>query len=137
MARDSRLRLRDPPPRRRSGRGGDRRGGRPGLPDLERHPRQRPDRGGGVAALSAARERLLEASVVVPHTDADGLAAGAIALRGRGEPADAALLLGRGETPWTAALPPGPPALLDWGVRALDRPALVVDHHVPEAEPRA
>jgi single-stranded-DNA-specific exonuclease len=27
--------------------------------------------------------------------------------------------------------------VLDWGVRRLDRPGLVVDHHVPEAEPRS
>ena len=86
--------------------------------------------------MTRAREALLAAARVVPHTDADGLAAGAMALRARGESADAALLLGRGETPWTTELPPGAPALLDWGVRELDRPAVIVDHHAPEARPR-
>jgi single-stranded-DNA-specific exonuclease len=89
---------------------------------------------------SRARLALRNAAAVVPHTDADGLAAGAIALRDRGEGADAAVLLGRGETPFAhpspAALPEGPLAVLDWGVRPLERPALVVDHHLPEAGPR-
>jgi single-stranded-DNA-specific exonuclease len=85
--------------------------------------------------LEEAATLLREAAVVVPHTDADGLAAGAIALRSRGEPATAAVLLGRGQTPFAASLPPGPPAILDWGIRALEGPALLVDHHVPEAEP--
>ena len=81
-----------------------------------------------------AREAVLAAAAVVPHTDADGLAAGAIALRARGEDASAAVLLGRGETPFApdAALPDGPLAILDWGVRPLDRPAVLVDHHAPE-----
>ena len=61
-------------------------------------------------------EALRGADVVVPHTDADGLAAGAIALRERGEPAAAARLYGRGENPWRDP-PPGVPLLLDWGVR--------------------
>ena len=71
----------------------------------------------------------------MPHTDADGLAAGAIALRARGEGAEAAVLLGRGETPFAveARLPDGPLAILDWGVRPLARPAVLVDHHAPEA----
>jgi len=79
----------------------------------------------------------MEGGVVVPHTDADGLAAGAIALRLQGRGADAAVLLGRGATPFgpDAALPPGPVAVLDWGVRPLARPGVVVDHHVPEASP--
>ena len=42
------------------------------------------------------RDALLAADHVVPHTDADGLAAGAIALRARGEGAGAAVLLGPG-----------------------------------------
>lgn len=83
--------------------------------------------------MKEIRAALLAADVVVPHTDADGLAAGAIALRARGEPAAAALLYGRGENPWRTP-PPGTPALLDWGHRASGRP-VVVDHHVPEAEP--
>ena len=81
------------------------------------------------------REALLGATVVVPHTDADGLAAGALALRARAEPADAALLLERGRTPWSEALPAGRVAILDWGMRALDPPALIVDDHAPEGEP--
>jgi hypothetical protein len=87
------------------------------------------------AELGRVREALAAAATIVPHTDADGLAAGAMALRSRGEGAEAAVLFGRGENPWTQPLPPGAPALLDWGVRALDGPALMVDHHAPEAEP--
>ena len=67
--------------------------------------------------------------------DADGLTAGALAFRARAEPADAALLLERGRTPWSEALPAGRVAILDWGMRALDPPALIVDDHAPEAEP--
>jgi single-stranded-DNA-specific exonuclease len=85
--------------------------------------------------LGRAREALAAATTIVPHTDADGLAAGAIALRARGLTADDALLLGRGRDPWTEPLPAGPPALLDWGVRTLAGPALIVDHHVPDADP--
>jgi single-stranded-DNA-specific exonuclease len=88
--------------------------------------------------LVRARQALLNAAAVVPHVDADGLAAGAIALRARGETAEAAVLLERGITPFTpgAPLPDGPLALLGWGVREIDRPAVMVDHHVPEAAPR-
>lgn len=84
--------------------------------------------------MDAARRALLDAVAVVPHTDADGLAAGAIALRARGETANDAILLGRGQTPFArdAALPDGLLAILDWGVRPLARPALLVDHHAPE-----
>lgn len=83
--------------------------------------------------MTEARQALLDAAAVVPHTDADGLAAGAIALRARGEDASAAVLLGRGETPFAAdaALPAGPLAVLDWGVRPIGRDGLLVDHHVP------
>ena len=90
------------------------------------------------AHLARARQALRNAAAVVPHTDADGLAAGAIALRERGEEAAAAVLLRRGQTPWAddAPLPDGPLAVLDWGMRALDRPGLIVDHHAPEAAPR-
>lgn len=86
--------------------------------------------------LSAAREALLGAVAVVPHTDADGLAAGALALRARGEGAGAALLLGRGESPWRtpARLPDGPVALLDWGVRPFGGTGVMIDHHVPETD---
>lgn len=85
---------------------------------------------------AAALRLLLDAAAVVPHTDADGLASGAIALRARGEGAERATLLGRGQNPWDGAapLPDGTLAVLDWGVRRLDRPALFVDHHAPEAE---
>jgi single-stranded-DNA-specific exonuclease len=81
-----------------------------------------------------ARRALEQAVAVVPHTDADGLAAGALALRARGEDARAAVLLRRGETPFApdAPLPDGLLAILDWGIRPLARPALLVDHHAPE-----
>ena len=85
--------------------------------------------------LDRARALLAEVAVIVPHTDADGLASGAIALRERGQPAGAAVLLGRGMTPWHDPLAAGTPALLDWGVRSLEGPALIIDHHAPEAEP--
>lgn len=89
--------------------------------------------------IARAAEALARADAVVPHTDADGLAAGAIALRSRGEDAAAAVLLDRGLTPWgpDAPVPHGALAVLDWGVRDLDRPGLMVDHHAPEAAPRA
>jgi len=91
-----------------------------------------------VAHLARARQALRQVAAVVPHTDADGLAAGAIALRERGEGAGDAVLLDRGVTPFApdAPLPDGALAVLDWGVRELDRPAILVDHHVPEAGPR-
>jgi len=86
--------------------------------------------------MPLARQALLDAVAVVPHTDADGLAAGAIALRARGEGAADAVLLGRGQTPFApdAPLPDGPLAILDWGIRPIGRPGLLVDHHAPEAE---
>jgi len=86
--------------------------------------------------MPLARQALLAAVAVVPHTDADGLAAGAIALRARGEQAADAVLLGRGQTPFApdAPLPEGPLAILDWGIRPTGRPGLLVDHHAPEAE---
>ncbi|HEX8521751.1 MAG TPA: hypothetical protein VF669_05800 [Tepidisphaeraceae bacterium] len=87
--------------------------------------------------LDRAHQLLLEAAFVVPHTDADGLAAGAIALRARGEGAEQAILLGRGQTPFGDAppIPRGVAAVLDWGVRTVNRPALLVDHHAPEVTP--
>jgi len=88
------------------------------------------------ARLAAARELLHAAQVVVPHTDADGLAAGAQVLRARGEEAEAAVLLPPGATPWRReGLTDGLLALLDLGIRALEGPAVLVDHHVPEAPP--
>src|SRR4051794_3207844 len=91
-----------------------------------------------MAHLARARQALRQAAAVVPHANADGLAAGAIALRERGEHAADAVLLERGMTPFSpdAPLPDGPLAVLDWGVRPLDRPGLLVDHHAPEAAPR-
>jgi len=91
-----------------------------------------------VAHLARARQALRQVSAVVPAPGADGLAAGAIALRARGEDAGAAVLLEPGETPYSAgaSLPEGPLAVLDWGMRELGRPALIVDHHAPEAAPR-
>jgi single-stranded-DNA-specific exonuclease len=85
--------------------------------------------------MDRARQALRDAVAVVPHTDADGLSAGAIALRARGEGAADAILLGRGETPWgpDAPVPDGLLAILDWGIRPMTRPALLVDHHAPEA----
>lgn len=80
----------------------------------------------------------MAADLVCPHTDADGLAAGAILLRARGEGAEAAVLLEPGQTPFGPEpdLPPGSVALLDQGVRDLRRPGVIVDHHVPEVTPR-
>ncbi|HVL81935.1 MAG TPA: DHH family phosphoesterase [Actinomycetota bacterium] len=89
------------------------------------------------ALLDRARELLLAARAVVPHTDADGLSAGALALRSRGGSASDAVLLNRGETPFAGTdLPRGPLAVLDWGMRPDGPSGLIVDHHVPEAEPR-
>jgi single-stranded-DNA-specific exonuclease len=87
--------------------------------------------------MEHVRLALLEADHVAPHTDADGLAAGALALRARGEPATAAVLLAPDQTPWGPEpdLPPGSVALLDWGVRAFARRGVLVDHHVPEERP--
>jgi single-stranded-DNA-specific exonuclease len=90
--------------------------------------------------LEDVRAMLYRGSWVIPHTDADGLAAGAIALRARGDEAADAVLLPRGLTPFApnAALPEGDPVIvLDWGVRELRRPALFVDHHAPEADVRS
>ncbi len=86
-----------------------------------------------------ARDLLARARVVVPHTDADGLASGAIAVWAKRATADVVVLLGRGQTPFgpDAPLPPGPVAVLDWGVRRLCRPGLIVDHHAPEDAPTA
>ena len=86
--------------------------------------------------MDPSRQALLDAVAVVPHTDADGLSAGAIALRLRGEQAADAVLLGRGQTPFAAdaPLPDGPLAILDWGIRPTARAGILVDHHAPEAD---
>jgi hypothetical protein len=86
--------------------------------------------------LSRARMALRNAVAVVPHPGADGLAAAAIALRARNERAAAAVLLCTDPFAPAAPLPEGPVAILDWGMRALDRPALIVDHAIPETAPR-
>jgi hypothetical protein len=87
------------------------------------------------AHLARARMALRNAAAVVPRSGGDGLAAAAIALRARGERASAAVL---GVDPFdpAAELPDGPLAILDWGIRPLDRPALMVDHEMPETAPR-
>ncbi len=84
--------------------------------------------------LEAARAALLAADHVVPHTDADGLAAGALALLARGQSAADAVLLDRTQTPWgdDPDLPAGRIAVLDQGVRPFARPGVLIDHHVPE-----
>lgn len=88
------------------------------------------------ANLLAARDALLTADAVAPHSDADGLAAGALALRARGEDARAAVLLDRTQTPWGSEpdLPSGSIALLDQGVRRFARRGVLIDHHAPETE---
>ena len=84
--------------------------------------------------LDAARDRLDAAELICPHTDADGLAAGAITLRHRGLSAADAKLFGRGHGPWTDPMPDAA-AVLDQGVRETDRPWLLIDHHAPEGSP--
>ena len=86
--------------------------------------------------LERARAALHAAAVVVPHTDADGLSAGAIALRARGEDASAALLLPRGATPGSGVAVAGTAVTLDQGIREGWPAGLIVDHHAPEADPR-
>lgn len=84
--------------------------------------------------LARVRGGLLDADHVAPHTDADGLAAGALVLRARGQGAGDALLLDRTQTPWGSDpdLPEGTVALLDQGLRPFARPGVIVDHHAPE-----
>ena len=90
------------------------------------------------ALYAAARERLGAVVAVLPHTDADGLASGAAALRFLGWTADRATLLPRGANPYAPDLdlPGGETdavAVLDQGVRPFDRrPSVFVDHHAPE-----
>lgn len=86
--------------------------------------------------MNEAARALLSADHVCTHADADGLGAGALVLRARGEGADAAILLEPGQTPWgpDPDLPPGSVAVLDQGARPLDRTGVIVDHHVPETD---
>jgi hypothetical protein len=86
--------------------------------------------------LARARMALRNAAAVVAHPGADGLAAAAVALRARHERASAAVLPDGDPFEPGAALPDGPLAILDWGIRAIDRPALLVDHVMPEVAPR-
>ena len=86
--------------------------------------------------LARARMALRNAAAVVVHPGADGLAAGAIALAARGERAAAATIPETDPFDPTTPLPDGPLAILDWGIRALARPALLVDHAMPEVAPR-
>jgi single-stranded-DNA-specific exonuclease len=89
--------------------------------------------------LVRAADAVRRAVVVCPHNDADGLASAAIALRVRGEPAARAMLLARGQNPFSADFrpPAGVVAVLDQGVRPVAYPAVFVDHHAPEAAPAA
>jgi hypothetical protein len=86
--------------------------------------------------LARARMALRNAAAVVVHPGADGLAAAAIALNARRERAAAALISEADPFDPATPLPDGPLAILDWGIRALGRPALLVDHVMPEAAPR-
>ena len=86
--------------------------------------------------LARARMALRNAAAVVVHPGADGLAAGAIALAARGERAAAATISEADPFDPATPLPDGPLAILDWGIRALARPALLVDHAMPEVAPR-
>jgi hypothetical protein len=86
--------------------------------------------------LARARMALRNASAVVVHPGADGLAAGAIALAARRERAADAVIPETDPFDPATPLPDGPLAILDWGIRALARPALLVDHVMPEAAPR-
>jgi hypothetical protein len=86
-----------------------------------------------VGSLDAGRNWLRahgEGAAVVPHHDADGLAAGALLARAtRGT----ALHV---ESPWTAPLPVAGPAIVaDWGVRPVSGPSALLyvdDHAGPE-----
>ena len=86
--------------------------------------------------IARARMALRNAAAVIVHPGADGLAGGAIALQARGERASAAVIAETDPFDPAASVPDGPLAILDWGIRALPRPALLVDHAMPEAAPR-
>jgi hypothetical protein len=80
-------------------------------------------------AVEAGQEwlrRHAERALVIPHGDADGLAAAAVLVRLTGG------TVLHVETPWKGALPRDRPLVVaDWGVRRLDEPSdlLYVDHH--------
>lgn len=82
--------------------------------------------------LEDARTAVLAAHAVCPHTDADGLASGAMALRARGEQAKDAVLLEAGETVWSHE---AHWAVLDQGVRPWPGGrGVLIDHHAPETD---
>jgi single-stranded-DNA-specific exonuclease len=86
--------------------------------------------------------------LVLSHNDADGLAAGALLVRGlRQVRSDVRIrLVGRGENPWSPAVmqdlarePIGGLIVTDLGVRAEpvrpNTPTVLIDHHVPQGLP--
>ncbi|MFB0488845.1 single-stranded-DNA-specific exonuclease [Methylobacterium sp. OAE515] len=109
-----------------------------------------------LAAHGAAFARLAAhfgpgAPVVLCHDDADGLSAGALlarALMRAGHSETRVRIIGRGESPWSAALrdelaaqTPGGLVVADLGVQAEPIlpgvPTVLVDHHVPRSWPEA
>ncbi|HEX8325801.1 MAG TPA: hypothetical protein VF595_17995 [Tepidisphaeraceae bacterium] len=109
------------------------------MPDPERGDAPSANQSEAVDLLARVAAAVRSARVVCPHNDADGLAAAAIALRVRGETADDALLLPRGQNPFGPDFRPpageGPVAILDQGVRDVSYPAVFVDHHAPDVPP--
>lgn len=91
------------------------------------------------------------APVILCHDDADGLSAGALlarALARAGRDATQVRIVGRGESPWSAAIrdelaaqTPGGIVVADLGVQAgpilPGVPTVLVDHHVPRSWPDA
>ena len=86
--------------------------------------------------------------LVLAHNDADGLAAGALLVRGLRQlrPDVIIRLIGRGENPWSPALtqelarePFGGLIVTDLGIRAEpvrpNTPTILIDHHVPQGLP--
>lgn len=87
--------------------------------------------------------------LVLAHNDADGLASATIlskALRTATSNSPAIRIVGRGESPWSESMHAelagaklGGIIIADLGVRAAlprrDVPTLIIDHHVPQAEP--
>ncbi|HEY0009662.1 MAG TPA: hypothetical protein VGB55_13120 [Tepidisphaeraceae bacterium] len=91
------------------------------------------------ALLARAADAVRSAAIVCPHNDADGLSSAAIALRVRNEGPGKALLLSRGQSPFSPDFRPplGTIAVLDQGVRPVDYPCVMIDHHAPETPPNA
>jgi single-stranded-DNA-specific exonuclease len=86
--------------------------------------------------MPLARQALMDAVAVVPHTDADGWrrARSPCAPAARTRARRSCWAAGRRRFEPDAPLPDGPLAILDWGIRPTGRPGLLVDHHAPEAE---